>query len=103
MGGAETSLVELLASVRAAEPGWQLSLILGADGPLAARAKALGVAVRIVPLPHGLARVGDSGIGISWLSGMLPVTNYLRQLAGILRAERPDLIHTTGFKMHLLS
>ena len=36
LGGAETSLRELLANVRVAEPSWELWLVLGEDGPLAA-------------------------------------------------------------------
>ena len=40
MGGAETSLRELLASIRAAEPEWDLWLVLGEDGPLAGKARA---------------------------------------------------------------
>lgn len=39
-GGAETSLRELLASVRDAKPDWQLVLVLGEDGPLAEVARA---------------------------------------------------------------
>ncbi len=42
LGGAETSLRELLASVRAAEPAWELWLVLGEDGPLAAHRARLG-------------------------------------------------------------
>ena len=109
MGGAETSLVELLASVRAAEPDWHLTLVLGADGPLASKAAAVGVAVHVVPMPSGLARLGDSGSNghaagrAALLPGLLSAAGYLRRLARVVRTERPDLIHSTGFKMHLLS
>ena len=48
LGGAERSLLELLAGVRAAEPDWPLHLVVSADGPLVARAAALGVPVDLV-------------------------------------------------------
>ena len=105
MGGAETSLLELLASVRAAEPEWQLTLVLGADGPLRKKAAALGVTVLVVPMPERLARLGDSGSKkyFALLFGLLSAASYLRRLARVVRTKRPDLIHSTGFKMHLLS
>ncbi len=105
MGGAETSLRELLSSVRAAEPAWELWLLLGEDGPLAGIARDLGVKVLVKPFPPALARLGDSK---HWkaMAGLMKATGatatYARQLAGWLREIDPDLIHTNGFKMHLL-
>jgi glycosyltransferase involved in cell wall biosynthesis len=105
LGGAETSLRELLASVRAAEPGWDLWLMLGEDGPLATIARELGVNVAVQPFPPALARLGDGG-GWSTLAGLFKATGatarYARGLAGWLRKIEPDMIHTNGFKMHLL-
>ena len=59
MGGAETSLLELLRSVRVAAPDWELWLVLGEDGPLAGKARDQGVQVNVVPFPRALARTGD--------------------------------------------
>jgi len=105
MGGAETSLRELLASVRAAEPSWELWLALGEDGPLAGIARDLGVRVVVKPFPPALARLGDTGRWAA-LTGLLKATGatatYARELARWLREIQPDLIHTNGFKMHLL-
>lgn len=105
MGGAEASLVELLASVREYEPAWHLSLVLGEDGPLAMKAAALGVDVCVLPMPASLARVGDSGsnrlLGIG--AGSIAASGYARRLTRVLQAARPHLIHATGFKMHMLS
>ena len=57
------SLMDLLASMRAAEPSWQFWLVLGEDGPLVDQAKSAGVQVMVAPFPPALARLGDSGSG----------------------------------------
>src|SRR5579863_9516822 len=105
LGGAETSLRELLASVRAAEPSWELWLVLGEDGPLAAIARELGVQVQVTPFPGALARLGDNG-RLSALTGLLGASaatrRYTRELSRWLRRIEPHVIHTNGFKMHLL-
>lgn len=105
LGGAETSLRELLASVRTAEPAWELWLVLGEDGPLAGIARDLGVRVVVMPFPPALARLGDSGYGPAWL-GLLrsagATSLYTRRLARWLKTVEPDIIHTNGLKMHLL-
>jgi glycosyltransferase involved in cell wall biosynthesis len=105
LGGAETSLRELLASVRAAEPAWDLWLVLGEDGPLAGIARELGVNVLVKPFPPAVARLGDRG-RVRTLLGLLsaaPSTaRYSRSLARWLAEIEPDVIHTNGFKMHLL-
>jgi glycosyltransferase involved in cell wall biosynthesis len=105
LGGAETSLRELLASVRAAEPGWELWLVLGEDGPLAGIARDLGVKVMVKPFPPAVARLGDTGrwgalVGLFRAAGATAI--YARGLAGWLAEIQPDIIHTNGFKMHLL-
>ncbi len=105
LGGAETSLCELLASVRSAEPDWELWLVLGEDGPLAGIARGLGVHVFVNPFPPALARLGDTGragalVGLA--TAALATGKYARGLAGWLRKLQPDILHTNGFKMHLL-
>jgi len=105
LGGAETSLRELLASVRAAEPAWELWLVLGEDGPLAGIAQSLGVKVVVKPFPPVLARLGDNGrfAALADLGkAALATRRYARQLARWLGEIEPDIIHTNGFKMHLL-
>jgi glycosyltransferase involved in cell wall biosynthesis len=105
LGGAETSLRELLASVRAAEPGWELWLVLGEDGPLAAIARQLGVKVVVKPFPAALARLGDAGRAgalAGLLGAALATAKYSRSLARWLAGIEPDIMHTNGFKMHLL-
>src|ERR1700687_2692285 len=61
MGGAERSLLDFMASLRAAEPRATLELIAGADGALLDQARELGVESRALPYPRVLARLGDAG------------------------------------------
>jgi glycosyltransferase involved in cell wall biosynthesis len=107
MGGAETSLVELLASIRSAEPEWELYLVLGQTGVLADRARQLGVRVTVAPFPPALARLGDAGrrpLASVWSLGtsIWPTARYARRLATLIKTIQPDVIHTNGFKMHVL-
>jgi len=107
LGGAETSLIEILGSIRATMPEWELHLVLGEDGPLAAEARQCGVRVRVEPFPPALAQIGDSRKHpLKTLFGLLQgagaALTYRKRLAEILYSARPDLIHTNGFKMHVL-
>jgi glycosyltransferase involved in cell wall biosynthesis len=107
MGGAELSLLDLLASMRAAEPEWQLFLLLGEKGPLVDRATAAGVQVTVAPFPRALARLGDSGSGplrVLWscLKAAAGTLRYASHLRRILAKLEPDIVHTNGFKMHVL-
>src|SRR5207247_5810118 len=56
LGGAERSLLDILASIRHAESSWQLHLLTAADGPLIARASAIGVPTAVLPFGSALAR-----------------------------------------------
>jgi len=105
LGGAETSLREILGSLRLGQPDWELWLVLGEDGPLAPIARDLGVRVLVDPFSPALGHMGDAGRRGSWLrlAKAAPTTHrYIRGLARSLREIKPDLIHTNGFKMHLL-
>ncbi len=115
LGGAEISLLDFFASLRAAEPAWSLNMILAEEGPMVAIAERLGVETRVVPFPPSLARLGDAGVGgpsgnqISRLallarlfSASAAVASYGKQLRRALGEFAPDLIHTNGFKMHIL-
>ncbi len=107
MGGAEMSLMDVLLSIRAAEPAWECWLVLGEDGPLVAQAKAVGVQVMVAPFPHGLARLGDSAsgpLGALWscCKAAAGTIRYAFELRRMLSKLQPDIVHTNGFKMHVL-
>lgn len=115
LGGAEKMLLDLLASVRAAEPGWRLRLLVGEDGLLIERAWELGVETTVLPFPYALARLGDAGaggpagaqmsrgalLGKLFLSAPGAVA-YIRRLRRALVEFAPDVIHSNSFKMHVL-
>ena len=105
LGGAETSLRELLASLRAAEPTWELCLVLAEDGPLVEIARDMGVQVIVRPFPPSLGRLGDAGgLSTAWslVKAAAATWQYGRRLGQLLSEAQPDIIHTNGFKMHLL-
>jgi glycosyltransferase involved in cell wall biosynthesis len=116
LGGAERSLLFLMASMGAAKPDWQMQLIAGSDGPLIRRAEAMGVQASAIDFPPSLLQLGDASAGGSAgrnrshlrLVGNVgragvPSLAYLRRLRRTLARFAPDLIHSNGFKMHVLA
>jgi glycosyltransferase involved in cell wall biosynthesis len=112
LGGAETALLELFAALRTARPSWNLHLIASAPGPLVIRASALGVSSTALPFPPALARLGEWGrrgsasASLHLLSSLgraaWPSLRYEMSLKRHLAALDPDIVHTNGFKMHVL-
>ena len=111
LGGAERSLLDMLASLRAARPDWHLELITPADGPLLADAMRLGVSASVVPYGRSLARMGEPRVprSASPLSRLCDLAlavpslaDYSRRLSAALRAA-PEVVHTHGMKAHLLA
>jgi len=115
LGGAERSLLDLIVSMRAAYPSWDLSVALMADGPFVEAVESLGVRVHSIPMPHALAELGDSMLagtgGVASRLGLLARTaraglglrGYLRRFRSLAERERPDLIHSNGNKSHLVT
>ncbi len=115
IGGAERALLDLIASLRKAYPRWQLGLIAAAEGELVREARELGAEAMVVAFPRSLAVLGDAGTS-DWagnhtrtrdLAGRLAlaapaISIYRRRLAHAIDAMSPDLVHTNGFKMHVL-
>ncbi len=112
LGGAERCLLDVMQSVRELEPTWELALVSSRPGPFVDRARALGVAVEVVAMPDVLARLGDSaaldrasrlfGLGVRALAALRGVVTYRRQLRHVLKRRAPDIVHTNGFKMHIM-
>ncbi|MBV8451187.1 MAG: glycosyltransferase, partial [Deltaproteobacteria bacterium] len=115
LGGAERALLEMVASLHEQYPRCQITVILGEGGALARKLHALHASTLLVPFPKALALIGDAGAGgpagagvspwrvVSRLAGAVPlIAAYLRRLGGVIRRVAPDVIHSNGFKMHLL-
>ncbi len=111
MGGSEVSLLELLRGLGRLVPSWRLDVVVPREGPLASLARACGAAVHVLPLPSRLARLGETpgrgaavmfGRGASLVLAAASVGSYSRRLARLLANLAPDVIHTNGFKLHVL-
>lgn len=108
LGGAEACLLDMVAVLRDVRPDWQLVAILGADGPLRQRLCSQGAVVKVIPFPSAIARLGDSGNGgrfstiLKILRNSPSVVSYRKELMRTLEQESVDIIHTNGFKMHIL-
>jgi glycosyltransferase involved in cell wall biosynthesis len=113
LGGAETSLLAMLASVRGAQPSWALHLVTAGEGPLNAAAGALGITTTVQPFPPALARLGEHGahadrsgylrLAARFARAASTLPGYVGRLRREIRSFRPDIIHTNGLKMHLLA
>lgn len=115
VGGAERSLLAWMDATRRAFPQAWLGLIVPAEGPLARAAADLGVDVEVLPMPARIMALGDSalrghgrltaaaGLARGGLLGLPGGLAYLSRLRKLLRALRPDLVHSNGIKTHLLT
>jgi glycosyltransferase involved in cell wall biosynthesis len=105
----------MVASLHEQYPQCQITVILGDRGALARKLHALHVSTLLVPFPKALSLIGDAGAGgpagagVSYwrvvlrLAGGAPlIAAYLRRLADVISSVAPDVIHSNGFKMHLL-
>jgi glycosyltransferase involved in cell wall biosynthesis len=114
-GGAERSLLDIIASLASARSDWEMRLVAGSDGPLIRRAHALNIAATVLPMPALLTQVGDSavrgsagaiGARLSFAANLLTATlatnRYTRTLAREIERIAPTLIYTNGFKMHVI-
>jgi glycosyltransferase involved in cell wall biosynthesis len=111
LGGAEMCLLDVLASLPTARPDATAVVILGEDGPLRHEVEAMGIACEVLPLPGGVARLGDAGAtGLSaklklMARGFVAATStvtHVQMLSSKLRSLKVNLIQSNGMKMHLL-
>jgi glycosyltransferase involved in cell wall biosynthesis len=106
LGGSEIVLLEMIKGIRRLRPAWALQVILPGRGPLLEQAEAAGADCVVLPMPASLARVGEFGAGPAALAARLvPVAlalpAYLHRLRTIVKAGRPAILHTNGFKAHI--
>jgi len=105
LGGAERVLLDMLASIRAANAEVSLHVVTTEDGPLISECGALGVQATVVPLPKRVARLGDAASEQSLMNlfaAAPSIIAYLFRLRRVIRSFAPDVVHTNGFKVHVL-
>jgi glycosyltransferase involved in cell wall biosynthesis len=107
IGGAERLLLDLVASLRAAEPEWEAHVVVAGEGPLVREAMALGAVVHPLPFPAALERTGDAGAGstLALVPRLLAAgpagARWLGRLRRLLRRLEPDVVHSNGYKVHV--
>jgi len=102
---AERVLLDMLASIRAANSEVSLHVVTTEDGPLISECGALGVQATVVPLPKRVARLGDAASEqslVNLLAAAPAIVAHLLRLRRVIRSFAPDVIHTNGFKVHVL-
>ncbi|MGD0678769.1 MAG: glycosyltransferase family 4 protein [Polyangiaceae bacterium] len=114
LGGAERSLMDLAASMRAHSSAIELGLLLGGDGPLVDRASALGMRVFHESFGDRLAQLGDSELLAQGpravaatcnvaLGAAVDAAKYIQRLDAVIREFEPSVVHSNGIKMHLVA
>src|SRR6185436_5529838 len=115
LGGAEVALLNILSSLREAEPLWDLQLIASSEGAFTERARSLGVSTTILKFPESISCLGDASAGgpagKHFSRGEIvrrmmhaggDIVSYARSLRKLLRQVAPDVVHSNGLKMHVL-
>ena len=110
LGGSEAVLLQLIAQLRRLRPDWPVHLVVPDDGPLVARGRACGAEIHVVPMPASIARIGEWGSGgrglgvVSQIAGALgELPDYQRRFAAAVSGIAPDVLHTNGFKAHIVA
>ena len=111
LGGAERALVDMVGALRALAPALRVSVVVAGAGPLEGELRALGADVVPLYFPGGVAGLGDSGVSgarrlallAARAAAALPgAAAYVARLRRVLAERRPAIVHSNGFKMHVL-
>lgn len=112
LGGAERALVDLVAGLRQERPALRLGVVVAAPGPLASILAKLGAHVEELPFPPAVAALGDSGrrgvhgmlrVARGILGSAAGLARYALALRRTLARLAPAVVHSNGFKMHVLA
>lgn len=103
MGGAEFSLFSIVERLDGRSV--EALVVLGEEGPLAERLRALGVEVVVHPLDRSVRDRRKDALGAAGLANPLVLVRALRAAAGLarlFRARNIDVVHTNTLKAHFL-
>ncbi|SDC89387.1 Glycosyltransferase involved in cell wall bisynthesis [Sanguibacter gelidistatuariae] len=106
LGGAELALVRLCSALDPLRV--RPSILLFDDGPLRQLLEDEGHHVSVLALQDDIRTASRNGSRVSWssipqlLRGARDVAAFTARLTQLLRARRPDVVHTTSLKADLL-
>lgn len=106
LGGAELALTRLSAALLdRPEPQVELRVVLLADGPLVERLASTGVPVTVLPADPDLVNASRGALAAASsrnVRRLLAAVRAVVRLRRVVRSERPDVVHTTTLKTHVL-
>ena len=99
LSGAELALSNLLPALTEVNA----LVVLAEDGPLVERLRGQGVETVVLPLRSATRELRKDTLSTvrAQLVPALDTLRYAMRLARLLRARRPDLVHTNSLKAHL--
>jgi glycosyltransferase involved in cell wall biosynthesis len=102
LGGAEFSLLELVARLR---DSYEFHLIVPGEGPLKQSAEAAGAKVWLLPWPEAIAGVGETAQRpgpAQLLRFATSLRSFARQLSKLLDEIEPSVFVTNSAKAHVI-
>jgi glycosyltransferase involved in cell wall biosynthesis len=102
VGGAELSLLELVARLR---DSYEFHLIIPAQGPFVESAQAAGAKAWILPWPEAITRTGETAMraGPTLLLGAaVALRSLTHDLADLLAEIQPTVFVTNAIKAHIV-
>ena len=102
MGGAEFSLLELVAHLRGS---YEFHLIVPGDGPLKKRAEMAGAKVWVLPWPEAIEATGETAklpSPVRVLRFAAHLRSFARRLADLLDEIGPSVLVTNAAKAHVV-
>ena len=99
LGGAEFSLLELVACLR---DSYEFHLIVPAEGPLQKNAVLAGAKVWILPWPEMLAGTGETAAALRMLRSAACLMSFTRQFSTLLDEISPAAVITNAVKAHVI-
>jgi glycosyltransferase involved in cell wall biosynthesis len=108
LGGAERALVECVTALRRLHPDWRVHVLGLEGGPLGDELSRVGVGFEVLELPERFARLGEFGRSsmatAAGLASSAPaLVSYAAQLRAAIARHDPDVVHSNGFKAHVLT
>ena len=103
LSGAELSMLNLVQRLDTAQ--FVPTVLLFADGPLAAALGEVGVTVKILPLTEAVRGAGRGSLGVGSLAKLgaaLSSAAFVLRLARHIRAAKPEIVHCNSLKSDIL-